>query len=119
MRSHERPSFSYSFKLSKGRAHLASHLQFPDRAIPARSKSNLLVATWYLTNFGLQKRERDQLRLMADILRPFDVVAIQEVADDFSQLSDLVAFLGSDWNHYCMDIAGNDERLGSSTISRG
>ena len=112
MRSHEKPSFSYSFKLSKERAHLASHLQLPDRAIPPRSKSNLLVATWNLTNFGLQKREKDHLHLMAEILRPFDVVAIQEVADDLSQLADLVGFLGSGWDFYYTDIAGNDERLG-------
>jgi endonuclease/exonuclease/phosphatase family metal-dependent hydrolase len=48
---------------------------------------------------------------MANIISPFDVVAVQEIADDLTDFYRLVDTLGQDWDYYYTDIAGNHERL--------
>jgi endonuclease/exonuclease/phosphatase family metal-dependent hydrolase len=110
MRSHPKPRFQYTVDLAAEKRRLAALLKKPDRRIPAKSASNLLVATWNLTNFGLQQREAVHLQLMAEVLRRFDVVAVQEVADDLAHLEQLVAALGTRWEAIYTDIGGNDER---------
>ena len=78
MRSYQRPPFDHRFDVDQQRAHLAAHRQRADRdRIPDRTDDNLLVATWNLTNFGLHKRRPKHLALMAEIIAPFDVVAVQ------------------------------------------
>jgi endonuclease/exonuclease/phosphatase family metal-dependent hydrolase len=49
---------------------------------------------------------------MAEVLKPFDVVAIQEVADDLRHFWRLAEILGDKWDYLYTDIAGNQERLG-------
>ena len=112
MRAHEKPSFSFQFDVQTELQRLAAHRQLPDRKIPAPTAQNLLIATWNLTNLGLQERDTPHLQLMADIMRPFDIVAFQEVADHIGQLNQLLGFLGNGWDVIYTDIAGNDERLG-------
>jgi endonuclease/exonuclease/phosphatase family metal-dependent hydrolase len=82
-----------------------------NRQIPDKSFNNLLVATWNLTNFGLQERSDSDYRLMAEIISWFDIVAIQEIAVDLTGLRRLMALLP---NHKSVvsDPGGNDERLG-------
>ncbi len=77
MRAHERPTFDFQFNVQVELQRLAEHRQLPDRRIPSPTAQNLLIATWNLTNFGLQQRETSHLRLMADIMRPFDIIAFQ------------------------------------------
>ena len=81
MLSHKKPKFKYKLKVGKEIDNLANHLKKPSRRIPKATKKNVLIATWNLTNFGQQKRQKGHLQIMADIIKPFDVVAIQEVAD--------------------------------------
>ena len=100
MRAHEKPTFSFSFNVDAEIERFRQHMQQEDRRIPARKSNNLLIATWNLTNFGLQKRQRKHLQLMASIIEPFDVVAVQELADDLDHFDGLVAELGSDWDYY-------------------
>jgi endonuclease/exonuclease/phosphatase family metal-dependent hydrolase len=80
------------------------------RKIPAKSASKLLVATWNLANFGLQKRKEDHFRLIAYTLQYFDVVALQEIADDITHLEQLLALMGPSYDCIYSDIGGNVER---------
>ena len=109
MMPHPKPEFNYKFCLEKEVENLIKHKQL--RRIPEKSSDKLLVATWNLTNFGVQKRGDDHIRLMAEIIRFFDLTAIQEVDDNLSDFEKLLDFLGSGWNAIYTDPAGNQERL--------
>jgi endonuclease/exonuclease/phosphatase family metal-dependent hydrolase len=96
-------------------------------AIPAKSDSSLLIATWNIRRFGsltrkwisdatdTPKRDLSGLRAICEIVSRFDVVAIQEVTGDLRALRDMMDFLGQEWSFLMTDItlgvAGNDERM--------
>ena len=98
-----------------------------DLKIPKRKLDNLLIATWNIRAFSSLTREwtagagdspkRDLrgLRAIIQILKRFDVIAIQEVKGDLRALRDTVRFLGDDWAFLMTDVntsdEGNDERL--------
>ncbi len=89
--------------------------------------SNLIVATWNLRSFGSVHREwsenddspKRNLRAMAciaEVVKRFDVVAIQEVKSDTTAIRMLADdFLGPDWGLTMSDVSGgpkgNSERL--------
>lgn len=95
--------------------------------VPAKvADRNLLVATWniralsrihesYDENPGSPKRNLRGLAHIAEIVRCFDVVAVQEVKTDTSGILRLVEWLGPDWGLVLSDVtrgsAGNAERL--------
>jgi endonuclease/exonuclease/phosphatase family metal-dependent hydrolase len=95
--------------------------------IPAKSDTNLLIATWNIRRFGsltrkwtaesndTPKRDLRGLRAICEIISRFDVVAIQEVTGDLRALRDMMSFLGPNWAFLMTDItlgaAGNDERM--------
>lgn len=112
MRAHEKPGFTYNFNLQNEIQSLEAHRGSEDRKIPDRSSDNVIIASWNLTNFGLQEREQSHIELMANIIAPFDVVAFQEVADDVRHFDTLISALGDGWDFMYTDIAGNKERLG-------
>jgi len=106
-------------------AALRAHL---DQTVPPKkANDNLLIATWNLRAFASLTREwtagsshspkRDLRGLLAisEIIRRFDVIAIQEVKGDLRALRDLLRWLGDDWAFVMTDItlgdAGNDERM--------
>ncbi|HYH80656.1 MAG TPA: endonuclease/exonuclease/phosphatase family protein [Longimicrobium sp.] len=94
---------------------------------PRRTDHNLLIGTWNLRNFGRvhpswsensgsPKRNWRALACIAEIVRRFDVVAIQEVKRDTSGIRMLVdEFLGPNWGVLLSDVSGgdkgNEERL--------
>ena len=79
----------------------------------------LKIATWNLMHFGGgggYKRSTESLQYIAEIIDHFDLVSIQEVKRDISQLKTLLKdFLGDDWDYVVSDTtegdAGNDERM--------
>jgi endonuclease/exonuclease/phosphatase family metal-dependent hydrolase len=89
--------------------------------------TNLLIATWNLRNFGpvypqwkenakSPKRNLRALAYIAEIIRHFDVIAIQEVKRNTSGIRLLVdEFLGPNWGLIMSDVSagdkGNEERL--------
>ena len=96
--------------------------------VPAkRLDENLLIATWNLRAFASLTREwtagendspkRDLRGLLAigEIIRRFDVIAIQEVKGDLRALRDLLRWLGRNWAFLMTDVnlgaAGNSERM--------
>lgn len=87
---------------------------------------NLLIATWNIREFGglteewngdehTPKRDLHSLLLIAEIVRRFDIIAIQEVTGKLKALRHLLKKLGENWSFILTDVsggsAGNDERL--------
>ncbi len=81
------------------------------RAIPPPGQAgSILVATWNIANLGAHKRRDDDLRIIAEILSWFEIVAIQEIADNLNDFLGLVAHLPGHFDWIFNDRAGNDER---------
>ncbi|WP_458210785.1 endonuclease/exonuclease/phosphatase family protein [Haladaptatus sp. NG-SE-30] len=94
-----------------------------DATIPGRVLDrNLLIGTWNIRNFGSlttkwhagdsdsPKRDLHSLRVIAETLRRFDVVAIQEVTGNLRALRHLLKFLGDDRGFLMTDITqGSDQ----------
>lgn len=94
---------------------------------PRRTDHNLIVGTWNLRRFGgiyrgwdenpgSPKRNLRGLAIIAEIVRRFDIVAIQEVLRDTAALRTLLGeFLGPDWGVILSDVTagakGNSERF--------
>ena len=92
-----------------------------------RLDENLLIATWNIRSFASLTRKwtagdadspkRDLRGLLAigEIIRRFDVIAVQEVKGDLRALRDLMKWLGPDWAFLMTDVnigaAGNSERM--------
>ena len=89
--------------------------------------SNLLIGSWNIRNFGRiyqewtenrgsPKRNLRAMAYIAEIVKSFDVLAIQEVKSDTSGLRMLLDdYLGSNWGLIVSDVSasskGNAERL--------
>jgi endonuclease/exonuclease/phosphatase family metal-dependent hydrolase len=87
--------------------------------VPAKDlDSNLLIATWNIREFGKNAkatRLKETLFYMAEIISAFDLVAVQEVGDDMSDLQNLMKIMGREWDYIITDVtegaSGNGERL--------
>ena len=114
----ECPTFLYDLDTER-QALLATKLH---RSVPQKAANKLLAATWNFTNFGVQNRTDDDLALMAEIVSWFDLVAVQEIADNITQLRDLIAHLPDSYHVVLTDIGENYERAGflydSSKVTR-
>ncbi|PHR42481.1 MAG: hypothetical protein COA32_17400, partial [Fluviicola sp.] len=99
-----------------------------DQKIPLRKvDKNLLIATWNIRAFGdltrkwkstdndTPKRDLHSIQCIAQILKRFDIVAIQEVKANLRALRDTLKILGSHWSLILTDVnrgdAGNGERM--------
>ena len=109
MRAHTEPDFDYQADFEETRNKLIEHRE--TRWIPERTDSNVLLATWNLTAFGVHERALWHLELMAEILQPFDVIAVQEVGEDLTQLQVLLGKLEGNWRAIYTGVEGDDERL--------
>jgi endonuclease/exonuclease/phosphatase family metal-dependent hydrolase len=114
----ENPVFTYTLATER-QALLSTKVL---REVPQKVANKLLTATWNVTNFGLQKRTDDDLALMAEVISWFDLVAVQEIADDLGHLRSLMKHLPATYAVIVSDIGGNDERAGflydSSKVTR-
>jgi endonuclease/exonuclease/phosphatase family metal-dependent hydrolase len=112
MTPHARPSPAFTYRWSDEIAALRHYrASEPGRRIPDRKPGYLLAATWNLTNFGLQKRREEDIRLMAEMVGWFDIVAVQEIAVELGDIDRLLGFLPGR-RILLSDPGGNDERLG-------
>jgi len=104
-----KPTFKYDYdpqdEIKALRAHKAV------RGIPKRASDRLLVCTWNIANFGAQQRRTEDRQLISEIISWFDVVAIQELKDNFADLVEVKRLLGKDWHILFSDACGNDERM--------
>jgi len=117
---HDKESPEFSYTLPQERQALLATKSL--RGIPQKGPAMLLAATWNLTNFGVQNRTDTDLSLMAEVIGWFDLVAVQEIADDLDRLRSLMTHLPPTYSVVLSDIGGNDERAGflydSSKVSR-
>lgn len=105
-----KPDFPYTVDLAGELHRLRSHRE--TRLIPTRKTGRLLAATWNVANFGTQEREPEHLELIAEIISWFDLVALQEVKDNFADLYRVLLLLGQNaWRVIFTDKAGNQERM--------
>ena len=110
----ETPTFTYDLATERDALRATKR----HRKIPAKTASKVLTATWNLTNFGFQKRTDNDLALMAEVMSWFDLISIQEIADDLTTLGALMGHLGAKYKVVLSDTAGNDERAGFLYNSR-
>ena len=99
-----------------------------DARIPTKQlERNLLIATWNIRSFGnltrvwesttedSPRRDLASIHYIAEIIRRFDVVALQEVKGNLRALRDTMKLLGSSWSFILTDVnrgaAGNGERM--------
>ena len=99
-----------------------------DQKIPSKClDKNLLIASWNIRAFGnltrkwdsddddSPKRDLHSVLCIAEIIKRFDVIAIQEVKANIRALRDTLKVLGSNWSLILTDVtkgsAGNGERM--------
>jgi endonuclease/exonuclease/phosphatase family metal-dependent hydrolase len=91
-----------------------------EKQLPERNVlSSLLLATWNIRELGADKkfgtRLDESLLYIAEIVSHFDLVAMQEVHENLSDLQDLMRLLGGWWDYLVTDVtlgsSGNSERI--------
>lgn len=103
-----KPRSSFDYDLDSELTALREHRKL--REVPPRRRDRLLLATWNIANFGVQKRREKDHRLLAEIVGWFDLIAIQEVADNLADLYAVRDLLPKSYRMLVSDTAGNDER---------
>lgn len=100
-----------------------------DTKIPdKRLEKNFLLATWNIRMFGditrkeysekddSPKRDFQSILAITEIIRRFDVVAVQEIRSNLKGLRDTMKLLGNNYSFILTDVnegnAGNGERMG-------
>jgi hypothetical protein len=107
VRPFPKPRSDYDYELDAELAGLRAHKRV--REIPART-DGLLIATWNVANFGVQERREKDLALIAEMMGWFDLVTVQEVANDLSDLYAVRELIRGPRELMISDTAGNDER---------
>ena len=83
--------------------------------VPAKSETQLLLATWNIQHFGSTERYDESFWYIAEILSHFDLIAIQEVKQSLQDLEVVTRLLGPWWRYIVSDVTvgdpGNRERL--------
>lgn len=105
----EKPDFDYPFKLNEELGALREHKKV--REIPKPGAGRLLLATWNIANLGVQEREEEHYRLIAEIIGWFDLIALQEVNDDLEGLREIEKQLPDSYRTIFSDPGGNNERF--------
>ena len=73
---------------------------------PRNVDQNLLIATFNIREFGEKPRESFAINALAEIISSFDIVAIQELRSNLSDLKRLMDVLGPYWKVIFNDPAG-------------
>jgi hypothetical protein len=103
-----KPKFAYTADLPRERRALRGHRKA--RGVPDKQDGTLLVGTWNIANLGVQQREDEHYKLLAEIVGWFDLVAIQEVNDNLDGLERLRAQLPKRYRALFSEAGGNRER---------
>lgn len=82
-----------------------------DRRIPQVGQAGqVLIATWNIANLGVHQRRPRDIQVIAEILSWFELIAVQEVADNLGDFNAVMNALPNHFSHIFSDRAGNDER---------
>jgi len=112
MPSFPKPKFSHTVNLSKEIQALRNYMK-SDAAlkIPSATNKSLRIATWNIANLGEQDREDSHLKIIAEIVSWFDLIAVQETKENYEHFKKIVGFAGAKYKFIFSDAAGNNERL--------
>ena len=98
-------------------------------AIPARTESNVLVATWNVRAFGdltnkwlagprdSPKRDWHVVACIAEVVSRFDVIALQEARRSTKALRFLLERLGPTWKVIASDVTEGSPATGNDWLS--
>lgn len=104
-----KPDIAYTYDVAAEKRALRAHRKV--RGIPAKTADAVLIATWNIANLGTQLRRDTDFALIAEMLSWFDIVAVQEVNDNFADLVYIVQLMGTKYRYVMSDAAGNNERM--------
>src|SRR6266542_4619296 len=91
-----------------------------DTVVPVKTGTNLLVGTWNVRDFDRFTakwrsvsgdspiRDLSNVLCIAEIVRHFEVVAIQEVRRSAKAFLAMMQVLGPDWAYLVTDVSGGD-----------
>lgn len=110
------PAFDYNptVEINRLRSHrdaVASSVA-ESRKIPEPSNGHVVIGSWNIANLGVHKRRIEDLKVITEILSWFEIVAIQEIADNLDDFLTITQLLPEHFNYVFTDRAGNDERAG-------
>jgi endonuclease/exonuclease/phosphatase family metal-dependent hydrolase len=114
MPAFRKPTFAYDYELDAELKALRAYPKLPgkeDRAVPAKARGHLLLATWNIANLGVQDRREKDYRLIAEVISWFDLIAIQETNDDLEGLRGIQSQLPKGFKAFFSDPGGNNERF--------
>ncbi len=103
------PEPRHRFTVAKETAALDAH--FTKRNVPERIAGRLLIASWNVANMGAQGRTKAALRTIAHILKRFELIALQELNEEYRALIKILDFMGPNFDFIMSDTAGNNERM--------
>ena len=109
MPSFPRPHPPINYNLAGEKAAINSW--FKKRKVPRTAGGRLLLASWNIANLGEQKRDPQDLELIAHLMSRFDLIAVQEVKSNLEHLQQIVGHMGKRYDWIVNDVAGNNERL--------
>ena len=102
-----RPDLNYDLATEK----TALDSLFAERQVPSSQSGRLLLASWNIANLGEQKRDPQDLALIAHLMSRFDLIAVQEVKSNLDHFKQIVDQMGAGYDWIVNDAAGNNERL--------
>lgn len=109
-----RPNFDYAYTSTDELDRLKHYRETkPGRNIPNKHAARLLLASWNIANLGdpSQVRHDDDVKIIAGLLGWFDLIAIQEVKEDLTQLRQIIAEMPDSYRLLFTDVGGNYERM--------
>lgn len=84
------------------------------RDVPEKSSNNLLIETWNIEKLGstgARKRRIQDHKLIAELIKPFDIIAVQEVMPNLWGIREIMESLSEPFRMVITDVGGNSERL--------
>ena len=85
-------------------------VRIKEAKIPKRTNANFRLLTWNIRNLNENKEDK-AIIYISEIIKRFDVTAIQETKDNLGGLEKLQRKLGKDFRFLFSDPSGNGERL--------
>ena len=117
MRSLTRPKPSYNYNANTEINRLIGYRDqiysdpTKNRHIPSTGiAGKVLLATWNIANLGQHKRRQRDINVISEILSWFEIIAIQEVADDLDDFYRIIDTLPNYFKYIFNDKSGNNER---------
>ncbi len=112
MPSFPKPTLSHTVDLAKEIQALRTYRDSkPDLKIPAPTTKTLRIATWNIANLGEQDRKISHLKIIAEMISWFDIVAVQECKENLEDFIKIVGFAGTKYKYIFCDASGNNERM--------